>query len=139
MAYLDAVLVVADAIALFPIELGDFNFETVSDGAGVEILLVPAIHLSHVMHHVLDTQLRSSSRRTVNPQGLKAARVGPERIHVRQICVMVRVEMADEDVVYQGRRYLHGNRVAYAAVAQIEEESARLRATIAKLDQHGRA
>lgn len=52
---------------------------------------------------------------------------------------MVGVEMADEDVVDERRGHLHGDRVADAAVAQIEEEAARLRAAIAKLDQHGGA
>ena len=77
-----AVLVVADSVLLLPIKFGDLDFVAVTDGAGVEVLLMPTIHRSHMLDHRLDPQLGRSSRGPVHPQGGKAARKGPEGVHV---------------------------------------------------------
>ena len=100
---------------------------------------MPAIHRAHVFDHRLGAQLGRSSGRPVHAQGLEASREGPEGIKIGQVGEMVGVEMAEKDVVDERGRHLQGDRVADTAVAQIEEESARLWFAVPKLDQHGRA
>jgi hypothetical protein len=45
--------------------------------------------------------------------------------------------MAEKDIVDERGRHLQGDRVAHTAVAQIEEEAARLWFAVPKLDQNG--
>ena len=94
-----AILVVADSVFVFPIELVNLDLEAIADRAGIEVLLMPAIHLAHVLDHVLGAQLRGPPRRSVYMQRRKSAGKSTERIEVGKIGEMIGVEMADEDVV----------------------------------------
>ena len=133
----DAVLVVADAVLVLPIELGDIHLVTVTHRGVVEVLLVPAHHLAHVLGHVLDAELLAGTGGAVETQRLPPARPCGEGVAIWEVGVVIAVQVGDEDVVDQGRRNLHCDGVLHAAVPQVEEEPARLRAVVAQLDQHG--
>ncbi len=52
---------------------------------------------------------------------------------------MIGVKVAYEDVVDQSSGHLQCDRVANAAVTEVEEKAPRLCCPVAELDQHGRA
>ena len=130
------VLLVADAVAFFPVEFVDVDLEPVADRAGIEVLLMPTVHLAHVRHHRGGSQFGAAPGRAVDPQCLEAAREGPEGIHVGQVGVVVGVQVADENIVDQRWRNLQCDRMAHASVAHVEEEPPRLVGAVAEFDQH---
>ena len=80
MAYCNPVLVVANAVAFCPIELGHFDLIAVTDGAAVEILSVPTGHVLQALDHGLGAKLRCSSRWSVHPEGRESPQEGPEGV-----------------------------------------------------------
>ena len=61
MADRDAVLVVADAVLVLPVELVDLDLVAVPDRAGVEGFQVPLEHLLHAGDHALGAEFRRAS------------------------------------------------------------------------------
>src|SRR5208282_6050865 len=64
----DAVLLVADAVLVLPVELVDLDLVSVPDRAGIESFQVPFEHLLHAGDHGLGAELRRASRRPGDPQ-----------------------------------------------------------------------
>ncbi|MNZ75351.1 hypothetical protein D3C78_938250 [compost metagenome] len=119
----DPILVVADAIVVTEVELVDLHFVPVTDGEAIEAVGVPVSHGLHAGDHRLDTVLVRTPGRTVYTQRLPAPHPRCKTVEVRQIRVMVDVQMGQKDVIDCLERHLHGEDVAHAAGAEIEEEA----------------
>ena len=118
----DTVLVVADSVAVAEIELVDFHLVTVPDRKLVEAVRVPVGHRLHALDHGLGAILGRATRWAGDPQRLPAPHPGREAVDVRELAVVIDVQMGDEDVVDHLQGHLQRDDVAQAARAEIEEE-----------------
>ena len=120
----DAVLVVADAVLVLPVELVDLDLVAVPDRAGVEGFEMPLEHLLHAGDHRLGSEVRRASRGPGDPQRhLPPSCPRREWEQIRQVVVVVHVQVGDEDVVNLRHRDAHGEDVLDAAGAEVEEEA----------------
>src|SRR5271167_81834 len=124
MADCDAVVVVADAVLVLPVELIDLDLIAVPDRAGVEGFQVPLEHLLHARDHALGPEVRRASGRPSDSQRLLPSSC-PRREweEIGQVVVVVYMQVGDEDVVNIRNRNAHGEDVLDAAWAEVEEEA----------------
>ena len=119
----DAVLVVTDAVVIAEIELVDFDLIAVADGHAVETFRMPEGHHLHALDHVLDAVLGSAARRTMNTKRLPAQHPRRERVQIRQVGVMIDVQVRQEDVVDPLDGNLHRHQVAMCSDSEVEKET----------------
>ena len=117
-----AVLVVADAVVVAEIEFVDLDLVAVANRAGVERVGMPLGHHLHAFDHRLDAVLGRPARWPMDAQRLPPPHPRREGEQVRQVRVVIDMEMGEEDVVDRLQRHGHRDDVPHAAGAEIEEE-----------------
>ena len=122
MPHFDAAVVVAKAVLVLPVELGDFDLETTPDRDVFEVLGVPHHHFLHLVHDVLRAEIGTCPRWAVYPQGIEATHRCGKWIHVRQVGVVINVEVRNEHVIDLSWQDSHAEDVLDASVAKIEKE-----------------
>ena len=125
-----SVLVVADAVVVLVVELVDLDLVALAHRPAGERLRVPVGHLLHALDHLGDALVRPAARRAVYPQRLPPRRPRREAVQVRQLAVVIHVQVGDEDVVDVLDRYLERRDVPQAPRAKVEEQPG----TVAQLD-----
>src|SRR5208283_2427150 len=136
MADRDAVLVVADAVLVLPVELVDLDLVAVPDRAAVEGFQMPLEHLLHAGDHGLGAEIRRASRGPGNPQRhLPSSSPRRKWEEIGQVVVVVHVQVGNEYVVNTRHRHAHGEYVLDTARPEVEEEAV----AVAQLDHDARA
>ncbi len=77
----------------------------------------------HSGDHGLGAEFRSPARRPVDAERPPAPGPGGERQQIREVVVVIDVQVRQEDVVHQLDRHLHRANVAHAARPEVEEEA----------------
>src|SRR5271169_5141560 len=94
MPHRNAVLVVEDAVLVFPLELVDFHLVAVTDRTRIECLQMPLEHLLHSRDHAFCSELRRTSGGPADAQRhLPTSSPCRERQEIGEIVVVVHVEM----------------------------------------------
>src|SRR5271165_2600715 len=132
----DAVLVVTNAILIFPVEFVDLDLVAVTNRAGIEGFQVPPEHLLHAIDHGLGAEVGRATGRTGDAQRhFPPSSPCREWQKIGQVVVVVHVQEGKEDVVDIRHRNAHGEDVLDAARAEVEEETV----AVAEFNHDGRA